>query len=86
MEGTGSYPSSVPEGVDGELWRRWVQGCRAYDELWSTGARCPGNPNRDAARCLCAVPKDKICRYWWALGDLAARIGGATLKIFLGMD
>ena len=86
MPATGSYPSFVPDGVDGELWRRWVQGARAFDDCYQTGARCPGNPNRDAARCLCAVPKDKICRYWWALGDLAARIGGATFRTFLRME
>ena len=71
---------------DPELMRRYAQGCRAYDDLWATGARCPSNPDPDAAKCLCAVPREKICRYWWALGKLAGEIGGAIKKTFEGIQ
>jgi hypothetical protein len=74
-----------PEGVDPEVWDRYMIGTRSFDALYATGARCPSNPDPDAAKCLCAVPKEKICKYWWALGGLASKIGGAIKTTFEGI-
>lgn len=61
-------------------WQRYLQGTKAFEALWATGARCPGNP--DGVKCTCAIPKDAICKYWWALGGLAAKIGVAIKETF----
>lgn len=72
-----------PEGVDPETWNRCIAGCRAFEELFASGARCPGNPN--GARCTCGSPqpKERICRYWNGIEELVRIIGGATKEAFL---
>jgi len=75
MQDTGESrkSSNCPEGYDPDLWRRYLQGARAIDDVWAKGERCPGNP--EGLPCKCAVPKETICRYWWAIADIAAKLG-----------
>ncbi len=79
-----SYPSElIPEGVEPSLWLRYLKGSRAYDNLYSQGQRCPGNPN--GARCQCLIPKEKICLVWIRLAEIADQIGGWTAEHVGGM-
>lgn len=64
---------------DPSLWARYIRGSRAFDDLYSAGARCPSN--HTGARCLCKEPKREICKYSQAVFKLAEEIGGATWEV-----
>ena len=79
-----TYPKElIPEGVSADLWLRYLKGSRAWDELCKQGHRCPGNP--DGIRCLCLLPKDKICLIWARVAELAEQVGGWTAEHVEGM-
>jgi hypothetical protein len=73
----------TPPDVNPNLWSRYLRGTRAYDDLYSSGQRCPENPA--GARCMCLIPRKEICRYWVGVVALAEEIGGATAEIVKGI-
>jgi len=72
-----TYPKDlIPEGVSADLWLRYLKGVRAWDDLYTQGQRCPGNP--DGIRCRCQLPKEQICLVWVRIAEIAEQIGGWT--------
>lgn len=68
----------TPPDVNPKLWQDYLNGSRATDALFADGVRCPSQPIREQARCLCAHPKEDYCVFFNAVIKLAQQIGGAT--------
>lgn len=77
-------PDTIPPGVDGSLWLRYVKGAKSFDSLWGAGQRCPSNDKH--VKCLCLIPMKEYCKYFQAVRKLAEQIGGAVLKMMEGFE
>lgn len=74
-----TYPAeNIPPGVAAEVWVSWIKGTRAYDEIWGAGARCPTS---HGAACTCKQPREKLCRIWARLVEIAREIPDALAII-----
>jgi hypothetical protein len=76
-----SYPTQVPEDVDGVQWLRYVKGSRFLDELWSKGQRCAANVGPDQIKCKCQSDTE-YCNTARILEEIAAALKGATAAMW----
>ena len=63
-----------PPDINPDLWRRYLRGSKAVDDLYSAGKRCPSNPL--GARCQCLIPNAQYCKFFLAVVGIAEEIGG----------
>jgi len=68
-----TYPPNLPLDV----WQKYLEGTRAFDDLWGKGIRCPQSSPQ--GRCMCDPPwTQRICLIWHRIQEIECEIKLAT--------